>query len=130
MAYAKLKDIDPELRDFALNVSEKYNSPITSGYRDRDHNHAVGGATNSQHVHGNAVDMSLKGLSEADKLALIDEVLANPKIGGVGYYDNDSIHFDIRQGGKAAWGQDRTASSLANAPAWYKTAVEAWKKKG
>ena len=125
-SFANTEDLTPQLREFAFGLSSKYNIPITSGFRDKSHNDAVGGASSSQHLHGNAVDLSLKGISEAEKAKVIADILADPRTGGIGHYDNESIHVDFRQGGRAAWGQDRTSKSLATAPAWFRSAVEAW----
>src|SRR5690606_38803974 len=48
------------LRDTAHALGTELN--ITSGYRSPDHNEKVGGAKNSQHMHGDAVDISMKGM--------------------------------------------------------------------
>jgi hypothetical protein len=39
---------------------------IGSGYRTREENEAVGGATNSQHLLGSAADFQLEGLSHRE----------------------------------------------------------------
>lgn len=72
---------------------------INSGYRSPEHNKAVGGVSNSQHVLGTAADIrpeDLKDLPELQKIC--DEM--NPH-GGVGYY-NTFCHVDVR-GEKARW---------------------------
>ncbi len=48
-------------------LRQKVNRPIiiTSGYRCPLHNQSVGGARNSQHKFGNAVDIKIKGYSPA-----------------------------------------------------------------
>ena len=45
------------------NLREMANAPIIiiSGYRCPKHNREIGGAKNSQHLYGNAVDIKIKG---------------------------------------------------------------------
>lgn len=82
-------------------IRSRFGKPIiiNSGYRSPEHNKAVGGVANSQHVKGMAADIrptDLKDLSELQKIC--DEM--NPN-GGVGYY-NTFVHVDVR-GEKARW---------------------------
>lgn len=44
---------------------------IVSGYRDAKHNIWVGGAPDSQHLHGTAVDLDLRGLGSYDRYRLM-----------------------------------------------------------
>lgn len=46
---------------------------ITSGYRCPDHNRAVGGATNSQHLYGNACDITMDGWTPRNVFIASDE---------------------------------------------------------
>ena len=91
---------------------------INSGYRDPDHNQAVGGARNSQHLHGNALDISTTGMSHEQVLDLIAKASAEG-FGGIGVYDN-SIHVDT--GNRRAWGPSFGHDSV---PAWAAGAIEA-----
>ena len=82
-------------------IRSRFGKPIiiNSGYRSPEHNKAVGGVSNSQHVLGTAADIrpeDLKDLPELQKIC--DEM--NPH-GGVGYY-NTFVHVDVR-GEKARW---------------------------
>ena len=122
-----LDNVDPALRTYGESLSEKWGIAITSGHRDPFRNREVGGASGSQHIPGKALDFSLRGLPVEDRMALIDEILANPEVGGIGMYDNGSIHVDYRKGGKAAWGGDR--SSLDGTPTWFRQRVERWRGK-
>lgn len=70
---------------------------ITSGYRTPERNKQIGGAKNSQHIHGRAADIKSHGLSGAE---LADIVLGLIRIGdipagGVGIYSN-RVHYDTR----------------------------------
>lgn len=91
---------------------------ITSQFRSPEHNAAVGGARNSQHTHGNAFDVDVKGLSLAERNRLIIEA-RNAGFSGIGVYAN-SLHFDV--GGDRAWGPNYHRSSL---PDWAAEAVSA-----
>lgn len=56
------------LIDALVKIREHFNSPmiIRSGYRCEKHNAKVGGAKNSQHLHGSACDFVIKGVKTAD----------------------------------------------------------------
>lgn len=74
---------------------------ITSAYRCPAHNRAVGGAKNSFHTMGRAVDLYVSKLTAADlaKLAETVEVFRN---GGIGIYTPEQfIHVD--DGPKRRW---------------------------
>lgn len=90
--------------------------PVTSGYRSPEYNAKVGGAKNSQHLHGNAYDISTSGLTQAQQIDLINKARASG-FGGVGVYDN-SLHFDV--GAPRAWGSDYTSKTL---PSWAASAL-------
>ena len=90
--------------------------PVTSGYRSPEYNAKVGGAKNSQHLHGNAYDVSTSGLTQAQQIDLINKARASG-FGGVGVYDN-SLHFDV--GAPRAWGSDYTSKTL---PSWAASAL-------
>jgi uncharacterized protein YcbK (DUF882 family) len=67
---------------------------VTSGYRPPDVNKLVGGATDSQHIYGNAVDVYAVGLNEVDLFNFFDRSWP----GGLGLYDrngNGWVHIDI-----------------------------------
>lgn len=76
---------------------------ITSGYRCPDHNKAVGGVSNSQHVKGTAADLQSLGIKPAALHAVIEKLVARGVIppGGLGLY-NTFVHYDIRAS-KARW---------------------------
>lgn len=65
------------------------NSPIiiTSGYRSREVNKLIGGATNSQHITGQAADLTAKGYAVKQ---LFDLIKSNPYI----QYDQMINEFD------------------------------------
>lgn len=108
------------IQDLQKRLLEKYPElRVTSGYRDPAHNAAVGGARNSQHTHGRAIDLSFKGIEEARQREIVDYAR---QLGarGLGYYpSNQSVHFDVRQGSPAAWGPNYSRTSLPQTPQWF-----------
>ena len=65
-------NMDEKFMEKLIDLREDYNRPmiITSGYRSQAHNSAVGGAPNSAHVHGRAVDILVSGNEAYDILSL------------------------------------------------------------
>jgi uncharacterized protein YcbK (DUF882 family) len=76
---------------------------INSGYRSPEHNKKVGGAVNSFHVKGMAVDFRVNGMSQQDLFNKVEELIKSGAIiqGGLGLYSS-WVHYDIR-GIKARW---------------------------
>jgi hypothetical protein len=92
----------------ALQASWGSPLKINSAYRDKDKNAAVGGAKNSQHIHGNAFDVDTTGMDQSQRDKLIRQARASG-FSGIGVYDN-SLHFDV--GGDRAWGPSYHRDSL------------------
>lgn len=80
------------------------NIGINSGYRSPTTNAKAGGASRSQHLHGNAVDIDISRLSPADRTALLDLAIEKGNVKGVGVYPSgNSLHIDTRAN-PTAWG--------------------------
>jgi len=95
--------------------------PLTSAYRDPAYNAKVGGAKGSAHVHGDAMDFSVRGLDEAQKAEVVNWWRQQGAT-GIGYYPNsDSIHVDLREGPNRAWGPNYSHTSLAKTPEWFQS---------
>lgn len=72
---------------------------VTSGFRDPEHNLAVGGAKHSMHLSCDAADIQMVGVSKWD---LARYFRSRAGIGGVGTYcSTNSIHVDI--GNRRDW---------------------------
>ena len=102
------EEIRSNLFELATNLEvlrAHFNAPVTltNAYRTPEHNAAVGGSKNSQHLLGKAADIKIKGISPdqvADAIEFLIEV-GLMKEGGIGRYDTFT-HYDIR-GIKARW---------------------------
>jgi len=79
-----------------------------SGYRDPAHNASVGGASNSQHLYGNACDLPQQ--------MSLDDVVALGAFSGIGVVRSNGLaaHVDVRH-----TGPNTTGASLADPTIWY-----------
>lgn len=98
-----------------LGVSD---AKVNSAYRDHDHNKAVGGAEDSQHTKGGALDLNVAGMPIAQRIELI-KALSAAGVTGIGIGAN-IIHADI--GGRRAWGYATSAGGGA-VPKWAEATI-------
>ncbi len=75
---------------------------ITSGFRCRKHNEAIGGAHNSQHIYGDGADVKVPTGMTPDQLKELAERIPAFKLGGIGLYST-WVHLDVRKNGPARW---------------------------
>lgn len=94
--------ITSELISALETLRDKVGFPITitSGFRCRTHNKAVGGALNSYHTLGMAADIQCKHIAPAELYKLADGLGV---FGGVALYAHWA-HVDVRSG---KWRADR-----------------------
>ena len=113
-----LPHTDPRIKTQLKNILESVAASlgvtltITSAYRTPEYNRSVGGATNRQHVQGNACDIVQQGWSTTDRANFISACYA-AGIRGFGIY-NSFTHVDIA--GKRAWGNSGSRTSLPRYP--------------
>jgi len=86
----------PELVEKLQKLRNLLDNPIyiNSAYRCPERNRQVGGAENSQHLHGTAVDFLLR--NHFYDIEEIGSMAINIGFTGIGYY-NTHIHVDIRE---------------------------------
>lgn len=87
-------------------VREKYGKPIivTSGFRCKRHNSAIGGAVASQHLLGTAADIRPTTNDKEDLEKLYE--ICKEEVGVVGLGDGRKkgfIHVDVRPGQRKEW---------------------------
>lgn len=98
-----------ELIDVLCEIREHFNKPliIRSGYRCATHNKAVGGATNSFHTKGNAVDFTIKDTKTMEVYNYVIKAYGE-RLYGIAKKINPNndyagfVHLDTR-GYKARW---------------------------
>jgi uncharacterized protein YcbK (DUF882 family) len=85
----------------ALRTSMNRALTVSSGYRCPDHNRSIGGAKNSQHLKGNAADISTAGMTEEEIKQLIEiaKTLFTAVVKGPGF-----VHVDL--GPSRSWSYD------------------------
>lgn len=86
-------------------IRDFFNAPVTinSAYRSPSYNKSINGAKNSQHLTGNATDITIKGYTPDQVADIIEGLIRIDAIeeGGLGRY-NTFTHYD-RRGNKARW---------------------------
>lgn len=109
------RKVDPAIVNIARAMARAVGRPLTvnSGYRSRAYNSTLdGAASNSNHMYGVAMDISFRGLSDAEKQRMLIAAIENG-VGGIGIYadsKNQFIHVDIGQ--KRTW-RDRPSWAVS-----------------
>lgn len=89
---------DWKFKDFTDKYLPGYEVRVTSTLRTAEHNAEVGGADNSAHVHGLAVDFILlkggKQIPVAEFQRVFDQVIA-PKWPGFALFEGDHVHVNL-----------------------------------
>lgn len=101
--------------------------PITlsSGARDPSRNKAAGGVGGSQHLTGNAVDISLKGLTNDQRTQLVRALAQTGALRIGAYSGNTGLHVDMGKGWGVPKGYsvypmfDKSFFNMGGAPKWF-----------
>ena len=114
--------VDPRVIDYAQATAAALGLTldITSAYRSPEYNAKVGGARNSMHVQGLALDIVQTGWTNAQRQNFIQQAY-NAGFRGFGIY-NTFTHIDI--GATRAWGSGGSRRDLPKYP-WAQTTLGA-----
>ena len=95
--------IDAQTLEILEAVRSHFGRPVivTSAARCPDHNRAVGGASNSQHLYGRAADIQVAGTAPD---VVYDWIASRYPGASLGHY-NTFTHVDTRRQGAARWGR-------------------------
>ena len=120
--------LTPQFLDVLNAVAGNYGGlRITSGYRDPAYNAKVGGAKGSRHTHGDASDIDLSGLSDEQRIALVNDLRGKGAKGFISYSKSPNmLHVDMGIPGvrpNEHFMFDRSAKNMSNAPAWFQQAA-------
>ena len=87
--------VDPRLLRLADTVREHFDAPciVSSGIRCEKHNKAVGGAANSRHLQGKAMDFCIKGITAVTTLAYVQSL---PGVRYAYAIDKNYVHMDVK----------------------------------
>ncbi len=120
---SKFYKVDTNLVHIFYKIQSEFEKPlqISWGYRDLRTNRQAGGAKNSAHLQGKAIDISLPESNREDIKKLI-RLATKFGVLGIGVYKDAKIfHIDIDVSkGRRAWGSNYSSSSI---PSWAKKDV-------
>ena len=118
------ENIQPEISNILTETSAILGKDlvITSGRRSAEHNAAVGGAKESEHVPGNASDIDMSGMSEDERMNLVQTLRAKG-MRRFGTYDNNPnmLHVDMSEANGEEWFMHNKSNDfMGKAPDWFK----------
>lgn len=122
--------VEPELRTALERVSEELGQPlkITSGFRSSRHPvERRKGNGGGEHTRGNAVDIDMAGMNEAQRSDLIRRLQAQGLKRFILYSNSPNmIHVDLkdqRGDGTSYFMFNKSARNMGSAPSWYRALV-------
>lgn len=103
---ADLDNLQPRMKQLLQDLADEgivEEIKVASGYRDAARNARAGGAKASRHMDGSAIDIDVSGMSDEEKAAVLDKVIAKGAKGIGIYPSGNSLHIDTRDA-PATWG--------------------------
>lgn len=118
------ENIDPTFAGVLSSTGKQLGIDLTinSGYRSPSHNAKVGGAKGSSHTHGEAADIDMTGMSDAEKAQLVQTLRANGAMRFIAYSnDPNMLHVDMSMAQGGEWFMfDKKNENMGKAPDWFK----------
>ena len=93
-------NMDEEFMERLVALRYAYDKPmvISSGYRDASYNQVIGGAKNSPHLYGKAVDVLVSGKNAYELMALaMEQGFSGIGISQRGPHESRFIHIDTME---------------------------------
>ncbi len=122
ISYSKLSDGAKSLYDTLERSISGITDRFRDGFRSPTQNKHAQGAKRSQHLSGNALDISLRGLSDAEKKQILDVAIA-AGAKGIGIYNlsqgGTTLHVDLR-GKFVLWSNSYGSIEISTMPDWAK----------
>lgn len=118
-AHSHQANIDPAFRSILESIGQPLT--ITSGWRSAAGNAAAGGAPQSYHLSGKAVDIDMGGMGDQERAGLVEK-LRTAGVRRFGTYDRhpNMLHVDMGGDGSNHYMHNKTARELDRAPDWFK----------
>ncbi|MBU0799773.1 MAG: DUF882 domain-containing protein [Alphaproteobacteria bacterium] len=107
----RMRQIQNELASMGHSCSSMVFDAFST-YRPPAANESVGGASGSRHLHCDAMDFRVSGVSSVEATTAARAVANREGFGGVGYYGSGGIHVDVRQT-RVDWGPNRRSADCA-----------------
>jgi hypothetical protein len=103
--------VDPAIATIARRMARALGTRITvnSAYRDRSYNASIGGASNSKHMYGKAMDLAYIGGSAEERQRMLTAAI-EAGAQGIGLY-NSFMHIDL--GPKRTWNRPQPSWAAA-----------------
>ena len=114
------RHVNPKVLELANQVAKQFGTTFTinSGFRSPARNTTANGAKLSQHMIGNAVDIGARNYTNNERLQMV-AYASSIGIRGIGIYSSGNLHFDVRDGARAAWNKGENGQfSIKFVPAY------------